>query len=356
MESALFDLEHFENQPAASDYVCAICRGVCRSARQNASEDCGHLFCAVCVTDLAKFHNDTADRTNACIVCPVCRVEMSNLVPDRNAALKIGKLKVICPFTRDKCAWTGEFGLEGKHLLSHWQTDCIASPAVCPNVGCGKQFAKHTLGLHLDACAHRSISCPDCCQSMSWGSFAVHPMICPDRLVTCPNGCGALCRQRIVALHVSNLCDLAVAPCPYASVGCTEHVNKSNREQHEQDRVSGALHMRLILSQVQLLRSENAALRSQIQALEQTVKSLRDVCGEPRILGRAQRRNPMSVSEPLRPFCDVLHQAASDRIATPFDRSPLADTSSAALSEEVFAVSPRVCVCINDDGLICGLV
>ena len=108
-----YSTDIFSSEPSES-CSCAICHDVLKNA---CSLNCGHTFCAECITSCCASNNNPS--------CPNCRVDIISANPNYAMRDVIGELAVKCPDS-EECEWTGEV----KDIESHGNT-CMFKTIVC---------------------------------------------------------------------------------------------------------------------------------------------------------------------------------------------------------------------------------
>lgn len=113
------------------------------------TNDCGHLFCAACITKAMKTKKE----------CPVCRKTLrtvgTSLHKDLRAQRRIAALNTPCPHVDDGCAWGGTLGELDEHLKT---CQMVEVPCTYAHRGCKalvkrknvKKHEKDAMGDHLE--------------------------------------------------------------------------------------------------------------------------------------------------------------------------------------------------------------
>ena len=209
------------------------CTSICHNILKNAVSCVnGHSMCLSCA-DTWKCRSKE---------CPVCKVKLSTLVPQRNVDEAIGDAKVVC-FTRldsdgnlthgdtaagsdkeegkttkvDACDWVGPL----KHAEMHFNV-CLYAGVRCPYKGCGLLVARRDLPDHQRTCEHGKRVCKwaGCGVKFSLEALPAHESTCAKRHVSCPHqGCNESCIVLDeLAEHVLR-CMYRPQPCKWAGCG-----------------------------------------------------------------------------------------------------------------------------------------
>ena len=128
--------------------VCKICQ--CPSRDPYLSVCCGHNFCKSCL-DGAK------EAVSIAHVCPLCRNEMFQTVPNRQADREIRSLHVMCTNKERGCEWQGELNDFNNHLGN--SDGCQFEDVKCSSE-CGKMLQRQYLSRHVETeCPCRIVEC-----------------------------------------------------------------------------------------------------------------------------------------------------------------------------------------------------
>ena len=92
------------------DYICCICQLIPYSDTAIEEENCGHLFCYICINEwLQKSQN-----------CPFCKETISQRsVKNKNKLVYRHLINLIVLCQEDDCKWKGTFKEYYEHLKTH---------------------------------------------------------------------------------------------------------------------------------------------------------------------------------------------------------------------------------------------
>lgn len=203
--------------PLMDDFICAICREVCRDT---CVIECGHIFCHDCIHEAAKHHSD----------CPSCRASFTVIQSSPWHTSKIRGLPVHCCYR--ECTYTDAL----QRITEHERT-CVFRPVPC--VICKKDIWYKDQATHSVYCPRRLVPCPHCDASVPWEEMASHHQdTCESILLACPNscfrgdGCACIYVRREWVEH-RTVCELEVVACCYQTMGCTHLLPRREVVAHE---------------------------------------------------------------------------------------------------------------------------
>ncbi|XP_065901532.1 TNF receptor-associated factor 4-like [Dysidea avara] len=217
--------DHHFVATAPDRLVCKICQ--CPSRDPYLSVCCGHNFCKSCLDGAKK-------AVSVAHVCPLCRNEMFQTVPNRQADREIRSLHVMCTNKERGCEWQGELNDINNHLGN--SDGCQFENVKCSNE-CGKMLQRQYMTSHVETeCPHRKVDC-QYCHITGEHQFieGEHKEQCPKLPLPCPNKCevGSVPREDMET-HKKE-CPLEMVQCAYRNVGCKEKMLREDIERHEQD-------------------------------------------------------------------------------------------------------------------------
>ena len=186
---------------------------------------------------------------------------------------EIEKLRVVCPFKQQGCHWSGTMGL----VLAHVEK-CDLCPISC-SLGCGHSSERKYSKRHEnEECPERNTNCGFCMSNIKVSQSCDHSKMCPNFPLKCFNGCN---EERIprkdMNFHVSELCPLAIVPCPYKKYGCVD-VKRKDIDTHE---------MNFVVKHVRIMKTGMDNIYTAIQCnkgLEWVIKGVRKKFEEKREL------------------------------------------------------------------------
>jgi hypothetical protein len=194
------------NNFLAKSLTCSLCSDILAYAQ---SVDCGHSFCASCVSS----HFGQEDTSQ----CPTCSKEIHKDRVAANVQLQtlVNDLAVNCTSNLSYNCKTEEFGK-------------------VPG-GCGWKERMEDLPRHLAECSHQTVLCPGIVHGCSvlvwkWG-LPAHMRNC-DFNTECE--CGASLPVRELEKHKQNACIKAQVSCPHEHLGCPTKLLRPELANHLQ--------------------------------------------------------------------------------------------------------------------------
>lgn len=154
-----------------SELLCPICSEILRDPFQ--TQCCGKHYCHDCLQALLK-------EGKPCFSCQ----SQVRAFRDVNAANRVNALAVRCSHEAWGCAWRGELGGLGEHLLQ-----CAKRPVRCDL--CGDTVLSENLDAHKSTqCMKRTFRCPHCngfestyetVRDGHWPRCSYYPVPCPNK-------------------------------------------------------------------------------------------------------------------------------------------------------------------------------
>lgn len=158
-----------------SKFFCPICVMILRDPYQ--TQCCGGHYCQCCVQQLVQ-------RSTPCVNCG----GVVRAFRDVSVTQKINALQVKCSNADWGCAWVGELGFLGEHLVT-----CERKPAKCSS--CGLFVPNDTFRKHQSQdCPKRAYTCSYCSNFTSTYEKvrSTHWPKCPSFPIECPNSCSSI--------------------------------------------------------------------------------------------------------------------------------------------------------------------
>ena len=244
-----------------NDFNCVICMQVSdEPVRCNGM--CAGIFCDVCMKEcLAHIKK-----------CPSCNLKDITAKKDVLVRNQIMKHQVFCINSSNttnqdqatsrkrkassdvKCSWTGRYDELSTHLKQ-----CEFEMTVCTNDGCEEKIERRDLGLHLQACIHRTINCVHCMIFVKATKNAVHLNQCPKLEIICK--CRSKLPREKMDEHRNKHCPLTEIECEV--IGCNAKVMRKDYLKHQDN--AAKEHVRLLSAVVQRLNSTVGPNPSQIK-------------------------------------------------------------------------------------------
>lgn len=254
--------------PLKNDYVCSVCLELLREPHLTSC--CGQHFCKTCLENVL----------GRGMKCPLCNQDFAAII-DRRIQREIRSLQVRCSYKAEGCEWVGELG-ELKDHLDAQKGRCRFCKLVCPK-GCGQTIHRSDLDHHLKSiCPKRDRVCEYCGNLFSYDGINYHWGLCEKYPVACPNRCSEERFPRNTLVTHQQHCPLQIVDCEFASLGCTEKVQRKDVAQHMQDGTQRHLSMMSRLC-VELTRGtqekqkQAAQVTQQLQEKNREVATLRDM-------------------------------------------------------------------------------
>ena len=167
-----FDCKFVEDPPTS--LICPICAMILRDPHQ--TRCCGCHYCACCVQQLVK-------KTAPCVTCG----GYVTAFRDASVTQRINALRVKCSNSYWGCAWTGDLGHLGEHLVT-----CEQKPTKCSS--CSLFVPREICREHeLSDCPKRPYTCTYCSNFTSAYEFVKerHWPMCPKFPIECPVSCSS---------------------------------------------------------------------------------------------------------------------------------------------------------------------
>lgn len=183
------------------DYVCAICRDICRNA---VSINCGHTFCEKCIQRSShNFKNE----------CPQCRVLITQMVPSFHIRMKIEGLHIMCENNESGCTYT-----DATSRIKEHEESCPKRNVPCDD--CEQNILESELEDHrLNRCTHRKVKCDICVNMVPLHKMEEHVRdLCLLKEIGC-EWCSVVMQRFLMSGHLTE-CPKLVIPCTYYSYGC----------------------------------------------------------------------------------------------------------------------------------------
>lgn len=225
------------------EYLCAICREVCRSP---VSINCGHTFCGSCLQrSESNFRNQ----------CPQCRTLISQAVPSFNMKMKIDGSMIRCQYEEYGCTVQNAVC----RITDH-EEECLHRHIECKQ--CKKQQLFSTMDEHMrDTCLYRPVPCQDCISQVPFQLLEQHNEICIMKNVKCQD-CDGEFRRLILQSHHMNECQKHIIPCQYSNYGCPFSCRRELMKEH----VDSVNHMEMVCGTMDKKMAEwDSLLDSQLQ-------------------------------------------------------------------------------------------
>ncbi|XP_036384078.1 TNF receptor-associated factor 2 [Megalops cyprinoides] len=224
-------------------YQCQQCQGVLRKPFQ---AQCGHRFCAHCLTQL------TSSGPKPCKACQqeeifeetLSILNFSEAFPDNAARREIDSLPATCP--NDGCSWKGKI----KEYEEQHEGKCEFERVKCE--ACQALILLSERERHNEReCEERTLNCKYCKVTFSFKEIKAHDDICQKFPMQCKE-CGKkkIPREKF-ADHIKS-CAKSKTLCPFSAVGCGAVVDNEKQAEHEQTHISE--HLRLLLAELPLMR------------------------------------------------------------------------------------------------------
>ena len=192
---------HFVKQPL-DIFVCKICH--LPSQDPHLTMCCGHTFCKSCLNNAKEAIAIFPQRGRCRGVCPMCRTEDFNTVPNKQICREVMSLHIFCTNKEKGCKWQGEINNISLHLKN--DDGCQFETVKCFNV-CGLEMQRRYMSSHVET-------------------------KCPEHIIECQY-CQLKRKRRIIAGEHTQQCPKRPLPCPNASYGCTKvNIPRENLYKH----------------------------------------------------------------------------------------------------------------------------
>ena len=234
----------FVKQPVDM-FVCKICHLPSRDP--HLSMCCGHTFCKSCLENAKKavaiFPPWSSDR-RICCVCPMCRMEDFNTVPNKQICREVMGLHVFCTNKEKGCKWQGEINNISLHLKNG--DGCQFENVKCFNA-CGMEVQRRYMTNHIEnKCPQHVIECQYCkVKGKRRIITGVHIKRCPKHILPCPN---ALHGCPEVSIPREDICKHRKV-CQYENVQCDNECGKKIQRRYLLDHVATKCRCRQVLCQ-----------------------------------------------------------------------------------------------------------
>lgn len=195
------------------EVTCPLCTHVCRDAM---ALNCGHSFCQACIVKSEDHFKN---------ICPICKLFISQLVPDFAKRMKINGLFVSCRYKKEGCSCTDAVSRIGPHeyLCGYEPIVCT----VCEAKVCRNQMQQH----QQETCPYRLQVCPSCSKKVPYCTMTDHLRYkCPSIEMVCRYCTWTGLRGKQPEHNAT--CPLFPIECPYARYGCTEIVPRNSMDTH----------------------------------------------------------------------------------------------------------------------------
>ena len=218
-EKNLF-VEDFLDTATVENFKCPLCNGVYLDP---ISDNCGDLFCRVCLEKYSKENN----------ICPLTKepFKEKEFKQMHVIANMLSKQKVQCRNKKNGCDWMGVLSQFKEHLT----VVCPKQKIQCTNEGCTVESMREEMGAHAGVCNYRIIECQDCKVKLAFIKLNDHQKVCPKFKLQCPQKCGMTITREELIDHLKDKCDNTEIPCAFASLGCTVKMYKRDMEKHLRD-------------------------------------------------------------------------------------------------------------------------
>jgi len=223
------------------EFLCGICQELMVQPRCCVE---GHSYCEVCIQKWLQ----------TCQICPVDRepLNKATLTKNRPVDNMIARLNVSCSLKRQGCDWAGhrreyeehpckvreiqceycETNLREVNLSLHHEV-CGLFIITCSR-NCGWNGTRDAYSDHDSTCPLLPVICPDCEANMELQCLQEHKeSSCSHRYICCEY-CALRIQEKDMEEHL-NQCEVMPVKCPYASVGCTVTVPRSQLANHSSD-------------------------------------------------------------------------------------------------------------------------
>jgi hypothetical protein len=196
------------------DFICPICREVCRDA---SSINCGHSYCESCI--LISNISEYGDR------CSLCRVKIIQQVPDFSKRMIINRKLMTCMNKELGCKTSTSV----LNILEH-EKMCEFRIVKCNS--CTDYISLVLMEEHIkNICMFRLVPCNECKSLVQYSLMETHLTECPSQLIDCPY-CNWIGLRSELTLHESECQDMPVL-CIYHIHGCDVIVPRRLKEEHE---------------------------------------------------------------------------------------------------------------------------
>jgi len=257
--------------------LCKICQFVSRDPYLSVC--CGHNFCKSCL-------DSAREAVSVAHVCPLCRNEVFQTVPNRQAGRDIRDLHIMCTNKERGCEWQGELSNINNHLGN--SNGCQFESVECSNE-CGKMLQRQYLTSHVETeCPRRKVDC-QYCHITGEHQFieGEHMGQCPKLPLVCPNKCdvGSVPREDLEA-HKKE-CPYEMVQCEYRNVGCKERMFRDDIEKHNHNYVNEHLtltirfvgmqqeHINALTTTIVLNEKDLSAAKHELSSTKQEIADLK---------------------------------------------------------------------------------
>ena len=255
---------------------------------------------------------------------------------DLDLKRKISRFDVHCTQWESGCKWVGQVQSLGGHneVCGHQLVPC---PKDC---SLENRFFRKDIDYHISTqCPKRSAICEHCGAKGTYQWMTEnHYYQCEKIVMPCENDCGEVFvhEPEIIEQH-NRVCTHAVIECPFAKVGCKEHVIRLNADKHQQDSVQQHLLCTMLSLQLERERNElerktHQVMVEKMRAVSSHIDSLITLC-------------PLEQQQPLRSIRSVLDEKLYS-LKTATDKVYLRVESCSKLNEKPW-VSPPFYVYLN---------
>jgi hypothetical protein len=197
------------------EYLCAICREVCRSP---VSINCGHTFCCKCLErSESNFKNQ----------CPQCRAPITRSVPSFNMKMKIDGSQIKCMNYEYGCTF-----IDAVSRINMHEEECELKHVIC--IQCKQNCLSSSLENHKkEECPNRLVSCKDCSKMIPLSIMSDHIDECLFQNVTCES-CEKEFTRLVLASHQTSECPKQIIPCRYHKYGCEYTCKREDMNIHDE--------------------------------------------------------------------------------------------------------------------------
>lgn len=245
--------------------------GICKTPyyKPMTTKACGHTFCESCLFQALE---EARGRSRNRAPCPLCRTEL-NVGGERGArrfirvvemSAQLDRLEVQCPNDAQLCKWTGP----RSNVEAHVYNDCEYTLYPCADSSCGKMIIRKSRGT---VCRHHEGPCASCDENIDLSAEDLHlKTICTKYRAACEY-CGKEFARHLLAAH-GEACRIEMATCSFLKLGCSYSSQRQDVIEHEKNCDRGAfmevvnnLENRLKVDMAQMKESVTSQMEQRIQ-------------------------------------------------------------------------------------------